>query len=338
MLRTYKPISHEIFTLHNQLEHLVCQVWCGADNTPCIDLLTPDFEIIYNSYDWLKNDIDTIYEKCKLLSDKERADIREAFVVNNRIEELCSGTINPISLASLPTVVTDYMKPLLVKFYEYLLDRAEVAGDKLDYYNKLIQNNRFTTCPCCGLIPIESAESHYREDNDHYLPKSDFPFASVNFNNLVPLCSKCNKKCKGSKNPVENSRKAFYPFNINHNEINVDISIIDNDNLNYIHLKDTDIKITFDSDSDKTETWNWLFNIKERYNEETRKFSKSELRIIANRLFRNAKRKQGLSYNEIIDDTIEDYEIDKYEDRKFLKIAFLTEMKSKPEWMAVYQV
>ena len=57
-------------------------------------------------------------------------------------------------------------------------------------------------------------------------------------------------------------------------------------------------------------------------NRTTRKFSKTELRRIANRLFRNNKRKTGLTYDEILEDEIEDYEIEKYEDRKFSILLF----------------
>ena len=65
MLRVYQPItSHPIYTLHSQLEHLVCEVWCNANATPCENLLQPSFRIIYNAYSWLKTDIDTIYAKC----------------------------------------------------------------------------------------------------------------------------------------------------------------------------------------------------------------------------------------------------------------------------------
>ena len=337
MLRVYKPINHEIFTLHKQLEHLICQVWCSADaTTSCSDLLEEDFEEIYNSYDWLKNDVDKIYEKCKSLSGEQRADIKEAFFINNRIEDLCNGIIRPIYLDELPNVVEVNMKPLLVKFYEYLIDRVTVKGEKLDYYNELMKANKFDFCPCCGLVPIETAESHYREDNDHYLPKADFPFASVNFSNLIPLCGKCNKKSKGTKNPVENDRKAFYPFNRNHNDIEVEISINNNLSVDYLKLKEDDIEINFNSDADKTDTWDWLFDITERYNEETRKFSYTELRRITNRIYKNSNRKQGLTYKQIIDDEIENYEFDKYGDRNFLKISFLSEMLQKPEWMAVY--
>ena len=338
MLRTYRPINNPIFTLHSYVEHLVCQVWCNAsDDFTCENLLDAKFEIIYNAYPWLKFDVDSIYEKCKTLTESERVDIREAFNVNNRIEELCNGTLTPIELNALPDVVKSKMKPLLVKFYDYLIDRAEVPGDKLDYYNSLIRANpTFKFCPCCGLLPIESAESHYREDNDHYLPKADFPFASVNFQNLVPLCSKCNKKCKSTKNPFKAGRISFYPFDTMHNNIEVSINIVDNPDLDYRSLRKKDIQIDFNNNVDKTSTWDWLFKIKKRYNQETRDFSKTELRILANRLLRNNKRKTGLTYDEILDDTIEDYEIEIFEDRKFLKKPFLESIKTKPEWMAVY--
>lgn len=338
MLRTYRPINHVIFTLHNYAEHLVCQVWCNATNlSACEDLLDANFENIYNAYPWLKADVDAIYEKCKTLNVDERAAIREAFNVNNRIQELCNGTLTPIELSTLPVVVEDDMKPLLIRFYDYLIDRAEVPGNKLDYYNALLTANpTFKFCPCCGLSPIESAESHYREDNDHYLPKADFPFASVNFQNLVPLCSKCNKKCKSTKNPFEAGRVSFYPFDTTHTGIEVSINIIDSPDLDYKSLRENDIEINFSNDANKTSTWDWLFKIKERYNEETRSFSKTELRILANRLLRNLDRKLGQTYEQILDDTIEDYEIEIFEDRKFLKKPFLQTIKSKPEWMGVY--
>lgn len=339
MLRTYRPINNPIFILHTYLELLVCQVWCNAsDENTCSDLLDVNFEKIYNAYDWLKTDIDAIYEECKALNDDERADIREAFNINNRISELCEGTFTPIGLDALPDVVKKKMKPLLVRFYDYLIDRAEVPGNKLDYYNQLITTNPFKTCPCCGLSPIESAESHYREDNDHYLPKATYPFATVNFENLVPLCSKCNKKCKSTKNPFKSKRISFYPFDMTHVPIEVSISIIESDQLDYRELRITDIKIDFNNNPNKTSTWDWLFKIKKRYNKETRNFSKTELRTIANRIVRNNKRKNGLTYEEILNDAIEDYELEIFEDRKFLKRPFLQTIKTKPEWMAVYNV
>jgi hypothetical protein len=336
MLRTYIPLSnHPIFTLHKYVQHLVCEVWCKANDTPCEGLLDSDFEKIYNAYDWLKTDIDSIYKKCKSLTEDQRTSIRNAFEINNRISDLCNGT-KPVELSSLPKIVKEDMKPLLVKFYNELLDLEKVPGSKLDYYNKLLTINSFKTCPCCGLSSMESVESKYREDNDHYLPKSEFPFASVNFQNLVPLCSKCNKKCKGTKNPLKDGRVSYFPFDESRSDIIVSIVIQTNFNTNYLKISKDEVAVSFSGNSSKNETWNYLFEIEERYTEEVTSFSFTELRIIANRILRNSERNNGLSYEEIIEDKVDEYSVDPYASKNFLKKSFLEAMKTKPEWIAAY--
>lgn len=335
MLRTYKPLNdHTIFIYQTYLQHLICEVWCNAvDGKSCQDLLSEDFKTIYLARGWVKIAVDEIYEICKGLTDNERTEIREAFFVNNDIESLCEGLSVPIEINTLHSVVEQRMKPLLVRFYNELINSRE----KLDYYNKLIENSdSYKFCPCCGLTPIESAESHYREDNDHYLPKANYPFASVNFGNLPPLCSKCNKKCKSTKNPFENGRISFYAFKPLENEFKISIDINDSDSTDYLVLNEQEVAIDFNNDTNKVDTWDWLFEINIRYNEEVRQFSKTELRILANRFRRNDERGQGMTYEEILNDAIEDYDIDKYDDRKFLKGPFLREILNKPEWLATY--
>lgn len=337
MQRTFHPIQHEIFNLHSMLEHLVCEVWCNAsDDNTCVDLLNADFEQAYNAYAWLKVDIDEVYENCKTLTVDERADIREAFYINNRIEDLCNGVVVPIELNQLPDVVKAHMKPAIEKFYVPLLDRVEIPGDKLDYYNQLITLNKFKTCPCCGLVKIESAKSHYVEDNDHFFPKAYYPFAVVNFNNLVPICDKCNKKHKTTKKPLDNNGRAYYPFCVNHPNINVSIGIIDSDTLDYMQLKEEDVQLNFSGDADKNSTWDWLFNITDRYNEEVCEFAFTELRTLKNRFYENKERNSNNLYEDVLNFEIENYEADMFIDRKFLKAAFLKEIMNKAEWMAVY--
>jgi hypothetical protein len=302
--------------------------------------MSAEFAVIYNrkrkgNDTWLKIAVDEIYELCKVLAIEERAAIRNAFLVNNNIEDLCEGRATPIEIGTLSSVVEKKMKPLLVKFYSDLIR----AKEKLDYYNRLItQNSDFASCPCCSLLPIESATTHYREDNDHYLPKAEYPFASVNFSNLVPLCSKCNKKCKSTKNPFENARKSFFAFKPLDHQFEITASIIDTLQTDYLVLKPEEVDLTFNNDVAKVDTWHWLFEIKTRYVEDICKFSKSELRALANRIKRDRDRKQGQTYETILNDAIEDYEFDKYDDRKFLKMSFIRAMLSKQDWMAVYLV
>lgn len=334
MLRTYLLIDDPIFELHKMLEHLVCEVWCNAsDDITCQQLLNANFEEIYLKYSWLREDVDKVYAKCKSLPAEQRTSIRNGFNVNNRIEELCNG-LKAIELDALPKVVEGEMLPVLKKFYSKLLDLDKVPGDKLKYYNRLV-NDKYINCPCCGIVKIEPEESAFREDNDHFFPISKYPFAAVNFNNLFPVCEKCNKKRKGTKTPQEHNGFAYYGF-AKRNDIKVSVKINDSDDLDYSKLKAKDLSFSFTEDANKNSTWNYLFGIIERYNKEVRDFSFTELRTIKNRIYLNKDINKGNSYDAVLNFEINNYEADKYKESKFLKSAFLQEIKTKPEWMAVY--
>lgn len=346
MLRLYTPIKHDIFTLHTLLEKVVCDVWCTACDDACDDKLSDEFKKIYHySYKstktvkkTLKDEVVRIYGIFKGLTPEIKAEVKTAFTTNNNIEALCNGT-SPIYLANLPVVVEKDIKPLFKWCYETLLEKGKVSGDKMDYYNELIKDpdNDFDTCPCCGLTDIESAESICREDYDHYLPKAHYPFASVNFTNLVPICNKCNRDRKKAKDPIKNNRIAFYPFSTKVHSIvcsytfNVDID----SKTKKVNLDK--LSISFTGDIPRIQTWNWLFAIEVRYNDYIKSKAQSWLRELATRFERNKNRKQGLSYLEIINDHIEDYEEDKYSEKKFLKIAFLKAVKNDVKFMSVYE-
>jgi len=284
----------------------------------------------------LKVEVERIYDIFKGLSATEKEKVKTAFTTNNNIESLCDGTA-PIYLADLPDVVKHDIKPLFKWCYETLLEKGKVAGDKMDYYNQLIAENGFDTCPCCGLIDFESAESICREAYDHYLPKSKYPFASVNFSNLVPLCYKYNSDRKKAKDPIENDRTVFYPFSTGDHSIEINLNYTADIDAETKKLTFSDLEIKLTGDTDKIQTWDWLFHIKERYEDYLKSKLQAWLREIANRYARNIKRANGLSYSEILDDHIEDYENNKYSEKKFLKIAFLNAVKNDANLMVVYE-
>lgn len=329
MLRTYIPINHPIKTLHTMLQHLVCEVWCKTSDTSCEDLLETEFKNLYKHLGWLKKDVDVIYEKCKTLTVAEREYIVQAFETNNRIEDLCNGTISIVELNTLPNVIQLEVKNLLESFYSRLLDIKKVPGEKLDYYNQLVKANKYNTCPICGLASFETADSKYIEDYDHFFPKSLYPFIAVNFDNLVPTCDKCNKKHKGSKKPLDNNGKAYFPFESGRQSIEVFANI---DTIDF----DEDEKLiqqanfNFSGNTEKNATWNWLFNIENRYSAEIKTYSYSWLRALKKEIVFCS----SVSTEEYIDFKISSYEVDKYDEKRFLKIAFLKELKNKPEWMA----
>jgi hypothetical protein len=335
MLRLYKPIQHEIFKLHEMLKHLVCIAWCEASTSDsCESKLDDEFKAIYLSYDWLKNAIDEIYTLCKSLTPDERKAIKDAFEANNKIEELCNGTVKPIPLSQLHKVVVDKIKPLMVNFYEDLLEKAKVPGTKKDYYEKLVEENGFKDCPCCGLTYFEPKDSDNREAFDHYLPKALYPFASVNFQNLVPLCYKCNSDRKKAKDPIEMGNKAFYPFSKAQHSIGITIKIDHTKDLR--KLERTDLKIEFIGDNEKIDTWNRLFASNERYNDTSRDILKSMVRKIKRRHQDYKGENAAWSYSNTLDKLIADYEFDKFDDKKFLKIPIMAELKNCSELIEVY--
>ncbi len=330
MLRTYTPINHPIKTLHSMLQHLVCEVWCKASDVVCEDLLEDSLKELYRHLDWLKNDVDVIYEKCKALTVAERVNIVHAFETNNRIEELCNGTIAIVELNTLPNVIQVELKNLLESFYSRLLDIKKVPGEKLDYYNQLVDANKYNTCPICGLVDIETSESKYIEDFDHFFPKSHYPFSVVNFDNLVPICDKCNKKHKGIKKPLDKNGKAYYPFEIGRQpiEVSANIDTIDFDKDKKLIDVPT---ISYTGDTDKNATWNWLFDIEEQYSAEIKRYSYGWLRDLKKEIEFHS----NTTTEEYIDFKISTYEPDKFDKKRFLKIAFLKELKNKPDWMEV---
>ena len=98
-----------------------------------------------------------------------------------------------------------------------------------------------------------------------------------------------------------------------------------------------DLEIFFNGDTAKLETWNWLFCMNDRYKLTIKSKVKGWVRELANRYKRNKKRAGGLSIEEIINDHLEDYEPDKFEELKFLKMAVLKAIKNDKALLAVYQ-
>jgi len=339
MLRLYKPITDDIFKLQEYLEYLVSAIWCGEQKEECDKYLDVNLKPLFDKYEWFRNEIKTIYEECKNLSVDDKKKIIDTFKALKNISEVCEGNIIPLKIKQLPIVVEELIKPFFVKCYESLLERSLVPGDKLQYYNSIIKENKYKFCPCCGYVSFESAESNYREAYDHYLPKAEYPFASVNFFNLVPLCYKCNSDRKSTKNPV-NGRKAYYPFSLNPETHIVDIQV----KFSHIKVKDYDnfekkeLQIELLGDDEKCNTWDDVFDIKERYFDEVKSFSKNLLKEMKKRW--KGYKDEGInkSYVDIIDREIDLMMDDKYDDRKFLKIAFLQEVKNCNDIVEVYSL
>jgi hypothetical protein len=336
MLKVYKPILHDIYKAHNLIEYLVNEVWSKADAQQCKSKLNAELKSLYEEQPWLKKQVKSIYKVCKSLTPQEKLCFKNAFARNNRIEELCEGTIAPIDLSTLNGDLLRVLKPFFKKLYTQFLGWKTIRdnyGDKKVYYDELNLKNGFNECPCCGYGDLKTIYSKGRSAFDHYLPQKHYPFSSINFKNLVPICTTCNSDEKGEDDVLKDGKPIFYPFAVNHPdiEINVDVDtkalqklIEPTDDLKYKITK-LEIKVDFNLQSDQVESWDKIFDIKTRY---FGKISDNRVgwlkRVVKH--YKKYKAKIGnYSVENAFDDVIED---DSNEQLRFLKSPYLENLKT----------
>jgi hypothetical protein len=289
MLFSYKYINHDLTRFHEYIDHLVRQVWCKASGEFSIDLLHPQLREIVEDLghdesvktDHLYHPIKVIHDLFRTLSESEKSQIRAWHDANNDVEGLCAGdtTKQPgtyAMIADINTALADKLKTFFTNLYTKVLNLSAITtrfGSLRDHYNQFASTNKPRTCGFCGCSQFVGRGERHREPYDHYLPKSIYPFNSVNCRNLAPMCALCNSTYKMAKSPIEwtpadstvsQRRKAFYPYAQNHTGIGVSVSI-DSDDLRNLSKTDVSVQLCSVSQSAEVATWTALFGIAERY-------------------------------------------------------------------------
>jgi len=276
MLRAYKSVEDNIFNAQLLIEYLVHHVWCVADKQLCTTKLNDELKAIYIKYSWFKLHVDSIYNVCIGLSTLEKDNFKKAFDNNNKIIELCDGSIKPIAISTLNSKLVAVLNPFFKILYTDFMAKALVYkkyGKKKDYYDSLITKNEFIECPCCGYGDIKTLYSKGHSPFDHYLPLKHYPFSAINFNNLFPICHICNSDYKGETDIIKNGQSVFYPFGKNHPLIKIEVTVNKLGLTNLVNkigeekklLDKNEIKIDFDIKDVKIDSWDNIFKIRDRY-------------------------------------------------------------------------
>jgi 5-methylcytosine-specific restriction endonuclease McrA len=195
---------------------------------------------------------------------------------NNDIEALCA--CNPGKLPAtyadiraidvdLERALRDFCKSL---FNDVIHLRAVTAriGEIDDHYDAFVAANMEGKCPYCGYGDLKGAYHTKREAYDHFFPKSTYPFNSVNFRNLAPMCHECNSTYKLAKDPMRNTggnrRKAFYSYNMVASPIAITVTLNTNDITN-LRPDDIELQLNAPGRDEEIETWKDVFGVEERY-------------------------------------------------------------------------
>lgn len=296
MLFSYNRIEHASEKMHEFVEYIFMEVWCKARELEFSIELFEGNESLHNimaelfrrdSAEKLKGaaldfytGVNGIFIEFKQLTDEEIADYRHKFEYNNSIEELCEnsggkkpccyGELNPEKVELNKQIEAFFKNLYSPGFFDLKFVRDEVGATIGDYYKAFVRrgNNDNDTCPFCGILPIDGEFDLTRDAFDHYLPKSKYPFNSVNLGNLCPSCNKCNSGNKRDKDPLRdkdnNPRKAFYPFADTTPDVAVNVKVKGKE---WQRLTDDRIQIELSSEKydDETKTWSELFRIDSRY-------------------------------------------------------------------------
>ncbi len=234
--------------------------------------------------DWFRDVIDNspkLREEFITLADsvlskpiEERKEVYRIFINHNRVNSLCEKPL--LGLRDFPDHLIDVAEcanKVFDRLYNSTLQGTTVEkklGESIyDHYEKFRRINVSQVCPFCGLENYPDRLKKSRSQYDHYLKKSKYFFAAVNFKNLIPMCSACNEAPnKHSKDILfddEGERREFYyPYNVVSgviaSVINVEINQVGQDGKWQV-----DFVANNQTENDRVSTWREVFNIQERY-------------------------------------------------------------------------
>lgn len=253
-------------------------------------LIHPDFKVIFSVHiTVIKKRLHNLHNLYIHCTPEEKCIIENAYQINQQIREICNKRIDPVKYDVLPSSIKKQLEEYLTNLWTLLIEKDENKNKKIkekcgniyEHYCDLFKDKKqiFTVCPVCGIEELlseyDACRSHTnnikkraREAYDHYIPKALYPFISINFSNLIPICHHCNSDYKGTYDTPYNGanrQKCFYPYSAEHNNIKVNIEcdpILDDLTVS----NDWSIELSSsDNIIEEICSWDRIFNIQARY-------------------------------------------------------------------------
>lgn len=200
------------------------------------------------------------YEKAyKLLGALERQQVVNCFAQQNLIQALVQSTVNCETLDDLPEAI---QQPI-INLFDFSFKLLTPLGLRDKQYEIIYNASSHHVCPFCGSEYFD-APGAPREDLDHYLVKSLYPFAAANLENLAPMGKRCNENYKLQQDMLRTvagvRRRSFYPYTAPSIAVCLDSSLpfggVDGRTPNWV--------IDFNPNSPECTTWDEVFHLRER--------------------------------------------------------------------------
>jgi hypothetical protein len=240
-------------TVHSSLDsRQISPVWP--------DIIPENYRNRLSTRAGLQERLDKYAAAANRLSARNRQMVLTCMSQQNLIEGLVSCATDCKMLNDLPRKIQKPITELFGFAFELLTD----LGVRDRHYHAIYAAASYHVCPFCGCEYFD-APGAVREDLDHYLLKSRYPFAAANLRNLVPMGMKCNERYKQAQDILRDNhgvrRKSFYPYADRQIDIVLDQSLpfggADGRTPNW--------KIDFIVDCPECVTWDSVLSIRERF-------------------------------------------------------------------------
>lgn len=294
MLFPYTYVPHQMEKMQEFIDFIFHEVWCKAPGNGefRFELFNaqPELKELVEKFhfddtkggDFFNSHVERIYQLFSGLSQGQVSQLKAWYSGNNDVEKVCRKDTN-VTLVRYVEINADYpeLSKQLANFFKGLYSPSllslaalkEKIGNIEDHYRAFVDVNREGKCPFCGLTDLFGPYQNKREAYDHYLPKSLYPFNSINFKNLVPACYKCNSSYKSSKDPFHpvkdpvgdsQRRKVFYPYteSLYHIELSVSLKHAD---IKKMRPEDIELQFGPETCQEEINTWRDVYGIDDRY-------------------------------------------------------------------------
>jgi hypothetical protein len=294
MLFPYTYVPHQMEKMQTFINYIFHEVWCKATTSGPFGLnlfnANPDLHELMEAFyysdakgaDFFYGHVERIYGMFSALTAAQISQFQQWYQGNNDLEMVCANDpavhlARYADIAVTQTALSGQLAAFFKGLYsQSLLDLAALRakiGDIDDHYKSFVTTNKVGKCPFCGINDLLGEYHSKREAYDHYLPKTLYPFNSINFHNLVPTCHHCNSSYKTSKDPTytpkdpagtAQRRAVFYPYSATLYAIELQVALQHSDIAN---LTPADINLQFGPASldEKIDTWKDVYDIEERY-------------------------------------------------------------------------
>ncbi len=270
MLKSYTYLESD----HSKLHEFILSFFNRIENETGdfdISFFDPEFQAIVTRHrKILKECCENLYNTMNTWDQPKKSEFCRQIRESNNIEGICNGSPDPLKLNDIPEDIRSLTKDLFIKLYEQVLDGPAFTSqyatlrEHFDAFREL--NNDITVCPICGITELKTRFDKSRDQYDHYLPKSIYPLSSVNFKNLVPICTECNSfNAKGDKDTiVVSTGKLFFLYDAEHEGINIAFEIESDDT----EIDNIEWSVQFSSPDpreDEIQSWRNIYEIDSRY-------------------------------------------------------------------------